>query len=228
MKDKIWDVLQVIGYIAGTIVYVGGMVHSFNKHGNGDGILSVFIPPWAIYRGVEMFWHDDYRGVDWIKKIKDDIESTIYFVNTAPAKETDTYKLNEEMDEFSKKISEYPKAKYDELKTGTKEYIEFSVYFMDDFLGWKNKMANRDTTFEYSKKTLVAVSDLVNKYGLIELKQLPDSTLKMYKQFATSSYFEYQDKIDDFFNKMANNKDVYTSSYYRTFKRIFNDSLTFQ
>ena len=34
-----------------------GLVHAFRRHGTGDGWAAVLVPPWACYRGVEMFFH---------------------------------------------------------------------------------------------------------------------------------------------------------------------------
>ena len=51
------------GFIAvlATIVVVwgetGGVVHAFRRHGVGDGWAAVFVPPLALYRGIEMFFH---------------------------------------------------------------------------------------------------------------------------------------------------------------------------
>lgn len=37
----------------------GGLYHSFTKHGGGDTALAFLVPPFAFYRSIEFFWHDD-------------------------------------------------------------------------------------------------------------------------------------------------------------------------
>ena len=48
-----------------------GIYHAFDKHRSADGWISVFVPPYAWYMAVENWWHDDYAGVDWSEKEKE-------------------------------------------------------------------------------------------------------------------------------------------------------------
>jgi hypothetical protein len=41
------------------VLWIMGIAHSANKHRLNDTVVSVLIPPWGLYRGVESFWHKD-------------------------------------------------------------------------------------------------------------------------------------------------------------------------
>lgn len=51
--------LTFLLYVAFTWGELGGIVHAFTHHGTGDGFAAVFVPPWAWYRSIEFFWHQD-------------------------------------------------------------------------------------------------------------------------------------------------------------------------
>jgi hypothetical protein len=52
--------------ILGTVLIVDlyGVHVSFEKHGFVNGLIATFIPPYAVYRAVEPFWHHDVAEVD--------------------------------------------------------------------------------------------------------------------------------------------------------------------
>ena len=60
MKDIITSILTFVLYISLFADYGLGIYHSFKKHGVADGLIGTVAFPWAMYRGVEYWWHDDY------------------------------------------------------------------------------------------------------------------------------------------------------------------------
>ena len=130
LLSNIFGFLLFLGFWFGEIA---GIIHSVHKHSTGDVIASVIIPPWAWYRSAELFWHDDFDGVNWDKKLNHDLITCYYFVDQVEA-EKNTYKLNEEIEEFSDKINKYPSAKRAVLVDGTRKIIYYSISSNEDFL----------------------------------------------------------------------------------------------
>lgn len=48
----------------------GGITHAFKRHSIGEGIAAVFVRPWAWYRSLEFFWHQEAR---WSKSERSEV-----------------------------------------------------------------------------------------------------------------------------------------------------------
>lgn len=56
-SDQYSSVISIIS-ITAVAVCLFGVVHAFTEHGQGSGFASVFVPPYALYMGLEgIFWH---------------------------------------------------------------------------------------------------------------------------------------------------------------------------
>src|SRR5262245_39483569 len=54
--EAIAGLLALVFNLALGALYFGAVAHSFRRHGVVDGIVTMSIPPWAVYRAVEMFF----------------------------------------------------------------------------------------------------------------------------------------------------------------------------
>lgn len=52
------DLLPGLIGIAFTLLYLWGLAWSFYRHGAIDGVIALFIPPYAVYRGAAFFWEE--------------------------------------------------------------------------------------------------------------------------------------------------------------------------
>ena len=191
-------------------LYFLGLWHSHKKHKeDSDNIF------WMVYRGAEMFWHDDYAGVNWRDKVNDDAGTAIQLITSTNS----LYKIDEvkkQSDEFAEKISKYPNDKKDEIQKIVKDYLSFIKMVTSDFTSFINNFdANED--FHFSSKTEQKYDSLNNYYkigGTESFKKVIDSLVIVIKN-DKENISEYRERInlhnltDDEFIKKA---------YYRIFK----------
>lgn len=108
MKNSLTSIGLTILPVVFAFFYISGVIHSCNKHSDSDMIR---YSPIAVYRGVEMFWHDDFRGVDWDQKLKSDAFVLFQFMTTTyPSEVAETF--SNELDNFGEKVRKYPKKNY--------------------------------------------------------------------------------------------------------------------
>lgn len=214
------------------IVYgeIFGIVHSVKKHSTGDNIASIVIPPWAWFRSIEMWWHDDYANVDWDKRLTNDMQTCIYFISQANNPEINKFELNENLEKFSNKINKYPKDKLDFLLNGSRNYIEFTNSLSVDFMdAMKLYYVSGDFEWKYSEKSKLLEKSL-SKYKLEEDITLAKKTLnelvKKLKENLPEDELSFNNEQID--NLVANGKlklEVQQKENKRIFKSLFNQEL---
>jgi len=168
IKEYIGGSLTIVLYIFIFYGEIFGIIHSVKKHSTGDIIASIAIPPWAWWRSIEMWWHDDYSNVDWNKRLTNDIQTCIYFITQANNADANKFELNEDIEKFSEKIIKYPQDKLGFLISGTRNYIEYSNSTSIDFINAiKEYSETGNFDWKQSDKTKQLEKTLVN-YKLIE------------------------------------------------------------
>jgi len=58
-KSTIVGVIYLAASILLFFFLISGMFHACKKHSTIDGVASIVIPPWGIYRGIESFSHEN-------------------------------------------------------------------------------------------------------------------------------------------------------------------------
>ncbi len=142
MKELVTSILTILIYISSILNYGLGLVHSFKKHGIADGIIGAIAFPWAIYRGAEFWWHDDFGDVVWEKRLPNDIHTCAYYISGIGASNSEKIKIYEDIEKFSEKINKYPDEKRKFLSTGTRKLILYSNSLGTDFLMSLNNYKN--------------------------------------------------------------------------------------
>ena len=132
MKETLGTILVILIWVSGFADYGLGVFHSFDKHGVIDGYVGTALFPWAMYRGIEFWWHDDYAGVNWDQRLKTDMKSCVYFFEESNKDANNKYQLNEDLEKFSTKIRSYPKDKKQYLKNGCKIIISYDLSLTQD------------------------------------------------------------------------------------------------
>jgi len=221
---------KIIEYFFSTLLVLAltwgefyGIYHSFKKHSLTEGIISVFVPPFAWYRSIEFFWHDDFANVNWDIKLSDDINTCVYFLNEYISPDANIYSLNTDIDNFSKQIMSYPKDKRLVLKHAVETYIKYVPSAFDDFLNSVKKITDTDGfILEYSKKTSELEQELI-EFGLTEIENYKEIINFAYSQFSfddNDSIIMAIEQINEAFGVM---KENYKTSFNQTLTRIFND-----
>lgn len=230
MKEIITSILTFVLYISLFADYGLGIYHSFKKHGVADGLTGAVIFPWAMYRGVEYWWHDDYGNVNWDKRLTNDMQTCVYFIALVNDKTADKYQINENLEKFSEKIKDYPADKRQYLLDGTKKYIQYSNSLTSDFLASLNDYKKNGkfnlTTSEATKRLETDLSNFklkediaVSKKGIEELnKQMQDNLP------SDTAFIDY-DKIKDMETSMNLAMELQQKEFKRIFKSLFNEEL---
>ena len=230
MKGAISSILTFVIYISLIGDYCLGVFHSFTKHGIADGAVGTVLFPWAMYRGVEFWWHDDYGNVNWDKRLSSDLQTCIFFVNSVNEKNVDRYQKNEDLEKFSEKINDYPLEKKQYLIDGTRKFIYYSNSLIDDFSASLN---------EYKKKgkfdfiLSISTKKLESELSKFDLKEDIDLSRKaieeLNKEFqnnlpndTTSQDF---DKIKNIETSIKLAKEMQKKESKRLFKYLFNQEL---
>jgi hypothetical protein len=224
MKEKIISTLTVCLYLILIADYGVGFIHSFKKHGTADGIIGTILFPWAMYRGVESFFHNDYSGVDWDKRLDTDMKNCIYFITEGTADETNVYKLNEDLDEFSAKISAYPKDKRQFLMDGCRKYITYLIGIIDE-QGKHAEGYYRTGNYSFTKSpsTQKLELELVNTFKLKDnidlINTAFDEQSKQLKEVGRNDLLEYE--IAEYMAKFESGMNLFKTKYDRDAKKIF-------
>lgn len=198
MKNIFANIYTLLIYAFMIYLEIGGIVHSVRKHSTSDVIATVMIPPWAWYRSIELWWHDDFNNVDWDKRLSSDMSTCIYFIQTTSNEEVNIYERNENLEKFSNKLAKYPDERRESLKEGTKVYIEYNNSLYEDMINLIDGLIrNKKFNWVKSDKTLNLEKQLY-KYLKAEDVEAIISGI----EFITSELFSYYEdsgnaKMDD-------------------------------
>lgn len=230
MKDAISSILFGLFYLSLFADYGIGVVHSFKKHGIADGLIGTVIFPWAMYRGVEFWWHDDYGNVNWDKRLTNDMQTCVYFVALVNDKTADKYQINENLEKFSEKIKDYPADKRQYLLDGTKKYILYSNSLSSDFLTSLNDYkTNGNFNWTTSATTQKLETELANfklKEDIdVSKKWIEELSKQMQKNLPSDTASIDYDKIKDIETTMNLSIELQQKEFRRIFKSLFNEEL---
>ena len=224
----IWaTIFTILLYASVAYFEFGGIYHAWRKH--NDAVLAIFIPPLAWYRAVEAFWHNDFAGVNWEERLKDDAKACIFFMLSSAGQVNNPHELSRGIEEFSKEISKYPKEKKEILKTSSKLFYKYQMALLDDLdYTIKHYVSNGEVHF-IKIGTVLDIQSELSKYLPKEyFEQIRNSTESGYKNMEEQLLkLNGVDKteISSRFKEMENLFNVVKSNYNSTYKKIFNDEL---
>ena len=230
MKEAITSILTFLLYISLFADYGLGVVHSFKKHGVADGLIGTALFPWAMYRGVEFWWHDDYGNVNWDKRLSNDMQTCVYFIALVNNKSADKYQINENLEKFSEKIKDYPSDKRQYLLDGTKKYILYSNSLNSDFLTSLNDYKNNGNfnliTSDATKKLETELSNFKLKEDIeVSLKGIEELNKQIQDNFPSDTTLIDYEKIKDMETTMNLTMEIQQKEFRRIFKSLFNEEL---
>ncbi|MDX9782915.1 MAG: hypothetical protein RBT35_08065 [Bacteroidales bacterium] len=150
--ETIIDVVQGIFGLLFSALYILGVYHSYTKHPNDLGI--VRWSPYAVYRGVEFFWHDDFAGVNWEERLRDDANKCIRLLNRSYSEDIDQAKFDKAIEEYKKTLKKYPEDRIEVLRIVSQNYIKHSnSFFRDIFRAIDNMNINTVSLVSQSYRT---------------------------------------------------------------------------
>lgn len=176
MKNSILEgIYTAIFYVVMIYFQFFGIFHAFNSHGSGDGIITVILPPFAWYRSLEFWWHDDYSGFDWSQRLDEDALVVISAINLKISDDAgDRQKYVEAMDFVRGRVRGYPSDKMEELSRIVSTYIEFNLHIAENLRGELEKYLN-------TGEPILIQSDFEMGQLFVELEGYPQ-TLQVLEQ----------------------------------------------
>lgn len=211
------DIAQGIFYFLFMGLWINGCIHSASKHKGDSFILSE--TPIAIYRGVEFFWHDDFAGVNWEERVKDDVGTTIDLMSSSTTASYNIDNVKQQINDFSQKISTYPKNRKIEIEKGVKQYLRFGKVLTTDLVNYVNTFDPNNPYTEYtlSDETKKLGDSLDNYFNIKGIKLAISSfdTLKVQIQKDAENISVYRQRINA---HSYGDDEVYSNVYYKIFK----------
>lgn len=202
-----------------SVIYILGISHCFKKHSTMEGVVSIVAFPFGIYRGIEFFWHNDFDDVDWNKKLKNDTETSIYFLHEINNENFNQYDFNKDVEEFSNKIKKYPEDKREILIKNVKQYIGFLILIEKDIKNYIDTYKGGRCNLKFSNRTqkqLFKIEQNIyfSKYAVSNLKKGNENFNKSFKSIELNNHNLNLIKL----SISNNNKNMQTIFY-----NIFNE-----
>lgn len=187
---------------------LGGLYHSASKHSLRDAFLSFVIPPYSWYRSIEFFWHDDFAGVDWPKRLRNDVKICIYFLNKASSNDVNANERTMEIENFSARIAKYPNERKEHLKEVARVYIRFMLSLMDDF-------QTALDTYSITGRFYFKIGEQSSKYEAALVKLGLEKEIKLSMQATDMLIKQMEEQINE-------SKDNDFTSYGKKFGEMFS------
>jgi hypothetical protein len=230
MFSKILKVIgEVLGYLIGvglTVLWVVGSIHAGKKH--DEALLAWIAFPWGMYRGAESFWHNDYANVDWDKRLADDTRSAIYLITESTSREGNLVELNNTTEQFSNKITNYPKDKIEYIKGATKAYISFNISGTDVLVNQMNEyFKTGQFTFQLSDSATKYKEVLIRTYKLNDVIDPLEAAMKQQANQMKTVPLDDSAEVRKLRMKFNENISIYIAKskaeMLRVYKNIFNE-----
>lgn len=162
------NTLSIIFSFLFIISWPVGIYHSYDKHNVADVFLSVIVFPVGMYRGAELFWHND--GKDWDKKISDDVSSLIFIYSEITIDNRNKIQIINDVELLQSRIQEYPKNKLDVLINANNQILKYlDLLETDMYKHLSNIIVNRNIDLKYNDNdsTNYYRSKIMNDFNLV-------------------------------------------------------------
>lgn len=200
----------------------GGIYHAFSHSAIG-GYFSVIIPPYAWYRSIEFFWHEEEQ-VDWEKKASTSISNSIYLLSMSINPEANQYTVNNDLYDLSERIKKFPEDQKNKVKDASALYVALQLSLVKDMISSMER-ADNFTGISLSNNSEDIISILTNEFNLKEdAERLRYGLINMSE--ALSKEIPISERGKD---KMINKMRLYTQDLKIklevTYKKLFNEKL---
>lgn len=206
------------------IIYgqIFGILHSIRYHSQTDVLVSIFIPPWAWYRSVELFWHDENDVTN--RQLHKDFHACVKLINNSIDTEISDRDIDNELQKIKDRIKNYPLARKEYLHEGTLTTLKFTYsIFIDSKHAFEDYSKNGKFRLNLSQKTKTSEKTLAKKF---KMKEETEATIKAVKY---QSEEILRDISEDGFPLKPENKrklDYYINYLDNQFGEIDEDELS--
>jgi hypothetical protein len=162
-----------------------GIYHSLNEHPKEDCKKSIYIPPIAWYRSLEIWRHNKAESYNWNERLKTSTRNClIIFTQYGKA---DAKEINKAIEDVKLELKKYPLDKYEYVKNFCKEYISYYRIAQKEFNQWVIKFFNNSDVRYQKGNELNAMESVLSRYEIDEL----NSSIKHNDSLFVLLYGEY-------------------------------------
>jgi len=163
-KDTILNLSFGFGSLAFALfmIYgtVFGILHSARHHTTKDTIVSIFMPPWAWWRSIEMYWHEDSDNSNEVLDLSNDLNDCLVLIEMS-LNDSELEEFKKEYEIIHKRIRNYPDDKLGYLAKGCRAYYTYAnSLHSDGVLALKNYIATGEYKLIMSDETLTLKNEL--------------------------------------------------------------------
>lgn len=229
LKEKSFLLLQTIGSLIFVGIYILGFYHSCTKH-KDEGNSYIYNPFLTIYRGIEIFWHDDFADVNWDIRLTSDCEYAINLINQYSDKNKNMEDFNKNLENFVEKIQKYPTGKFERIKGFTNLYIQYSYSFFDDLYNVIIEYPKSGTYIYIESSKTKKIKSEMSTYVSPELMNMLETQIKSYIEAMEKRILEFEvdelaEKLKTIGWQLKHYFDIIKSNNRYIFKKIFGEDL---
>lgn len=156
------------------------------------------------------------RSTHWERTVKDDVRTAVELI-AAPPSVNDYNDINQQIEDFSKKVSKYPSDKLKDIKNGVRQFIRFSSLYQEEFYNYISNF-NTGLSFHFSDSAQVLFDSLYSYYDLTEsmgsVKKISDTlTNRMKSDSVNIPIFK-----ERFANHIKSDHIYFDAPFYKIFK----------
>lgn len=215
--------LKAIGSFLIVGVYILGFYHSCTKHKDEAYIENPFL---TLYRGIEIFWHDDFADVNWDIRLSNDYECAVTLINQYSDEIKDIGVFNRNLEELIIRIKKYPIDKFEKIKEFIRLYIRYSYSLANDIFEVMNEYIKSGI---YINKESIKTKEIKSKMAAYVSKELMD-TLDTQIQAVFEIVKERlsiieKEKLKETILQLQHYFDITKSKNIYIFKKIFNEDI---
>jgi hypothetical protein len=209
-----WNLLGGVATSAILFAYIAGTIHSCNKH--PDDSKAERFTPYAVYRGIEMFWHNDFPGVDWKQKISEDVSISIQLLSAVTQPAT-MVEANQQLEHLANQLESYPASKRKEVANAVRMCLRYGDIWAFELWSYLTS-ADSSVSFSFSADANSLMDSLRSKYNIYEIDAM--------RTMADSVILQTKDKPEErilLAGRLKDHVDEDKLTYKRYFPKLFNE-----
>jgi hypothetical protein len=131
LKDFLSGILGFIVGMSVLLLFVWGIGWSFYRHGAFDGFLSLFFPPYGLYRGAASFWEEPVWKEKYDLRTEELAMLIAYSATQDPVYQLESRKY---IDRVRKWLENVPEAEKRKLMNASSKFSESVEFYLENLL----------------------------------------------------------------------------------------------
>ena len=205
-----------------------GYYHSYKKHSTKDFIITIFLPPYAMYRGAEMFWHKDKKE---LSKDNAELATKLYAIicNQGLNGERSSDALSV-IAEFKKSYRHLDDDGKKEIRKRAQDYSYYTYWVYKAMMADIQNKINGAHQYKSYNEEVVKYKEAHTSYGLIQevntIEKGQEIIFKQIQEKIPENNKISKDKKNQLIESMSMFFDLIKDSIGNTYKEIFSETLT--